>query len=74
MNSTLKVVFHCNLDEIRVCYAFQDLSQPKSEASPPDGDLAVPLLRHQVCDCFFSFNISQFFFLECCCLELSYAI
>ncbi|CAO2842686.1 unnamed protein product [Amaranthus hypochondriacus] len=25
----------------------QDLSQPKSEASPPDGVLAVPLLRHQ---------------------------
>ncbi|KAK9267856.1 hypothetical protein L1049_010293 [Liquidambar formosana] len=27
--------------------ALQDLSQPKSEASPPDGFLAVPLLRHQ---------------------------
>ncbi|KAH7568967.1 hypothetical protein ACOSQ2_012429 [Xanthoceras sorbifolium] len=27
--------------------AMQDLSQPKSEASPPDGLLAVPLLRHQ---------------------------
>ncbi|KAA8515310.1 hypothetical protein F0562_018460 [Nyssa sinensis] len=27
--------------------ALQDLSQPKSEASPPDGVLAVPLLRHQ---------------------------
>ncbi|XP_020095500.1 helicase-like transcription factor CHR28 isoform X3 [Ananas comosus] len=25
----------------------QDLSQPKSEATPPDGLLAVPLLRHQ---------------------------
>ncbi|KAL2931938.1 Helicase-like transcription factor CHR28 [Bienertia sinuspersici] len=25
----------------------QGLSQPKSEASPPDGALAVPLLRHQ---------------------------
>ncbi|KAJ8432485.1 hypothetical protein Cgig2_012703 [Carnegiea gigantea] len=25
----------------------QDLSQPKSEATPPDGVLAVPLLRHQ---------------------------
>ncbi|KMT04336.1 hypothetical protein BVRB_8g184110 [Beta vulgaris subsp. vulgaris] len=25
----------------------QDLSQPKSEATPPDGTLAVPLLRHQ---------------------------
>ncbi|KAJ6846832.1 helicase-like transcription factor CHR28 isoform X2 [Iris pallida] len=27
--------------------ALQDLSQPISEASPPDGFLAVPLLRHQ---------------------------
>ncbi|KAL5228735.1 hypothetical protein ABZP36_017000 [Zizania latifolia] len=27
--------------------ALQDISQPKSEASPPDGVLAVPLLRHQ---------------------------
>ncbi|CAN4116623.1 unnamed protein product [Withania somnifera] len=27
--------------------ALQDLSQPKSEDSPPDGLLAVPLLRHQ---------------------------
>lgn len=27
--------------------AVQDLSQPKTEASPPDGVLAVPLLRHQ---------------------------
>ncbi|KAJ6802551.1 helicase-like transcription factor CHR28 isoform X1 [Iris pallida] len=27
--------------------ALQDLSQPISEASPPDGVLAVPLLRHQ---------------------------
>eukprot|EP00268_Persea_americana_P048356 TRINITY_DN5101_c0_g1_i2.p1 TRINITY_DN5101_c0_g1~~TRINITY_DN5101_c0_g1_i2.p1 ORF type:complete len:1056 (+),score=215.09 TRINITY_DN5101_c0_g1_i2:242-3409(+) len=27
--------------------ALQDLSQTKSEASPPDGVLAVPLLRHQ---------------------------
>lgn len=27
--------------------ALQDLSQPKSEASPPDGVLTVPLLRHQ---------------------------
>ncbi|MCL7041230.1 hypothetical protein MKW94_019408 [Papaver nudicaule] len=27
--------------------ALQDLSQPKTEASPPDGVLAVPLLRHQ---------------------------
>ncbi|XP_060189095.1 helicase-like transcription factor CHR28 isoform X1 [Lycium barbarum] len=27
--------------------ALQDLSQPKSEESPPDGLLAVPLLRHQ---------------------------
>ncbi|XP_004485743.1 helicase-like transcription factor CHR28 isoform X2 [Cicer arietinum] len=27
--------------------ALQDLSQPKAEVSPPDGLLAVPLLRHQ---------------------------
>lgn len=27
--------------------ALQDLSQPNSEANPPDGVLAVPLLRHQ---------------------------
>ncbi|XP_020598613.1 helicase-like transcription factor CHR28 isoform X2 [Phalaenopsis equestris] len=27
--------------------ALQGLSQPKAEASPPDGVLAVPLLRHQ---------------------------
>ncbi|CAL5344926.1 unnamed protein product [Camellia sinensis] len=27
--------------------ALQDLSQPKTEAIPPDGLLAVPLLRHQ---------------------------
>ncbi|XP_020221969.1 helicase-like transcription factor CHR28 isoform X2 [Cajanus cajan] len=27
--------------------ALQDLSQPKSEVSPPDGLLTVPLLRHQ---------------------------
>ncbi|KAJ0965942.1 hypothetical protein J5N97_027080 [Dioscorea zingiberensis] len=36
-------------DDERLTYriALQDLSQPKSEASPPDGVLAVPLLRHQ---------------------------
>ncbi|XP_050234352.1 helicase-like transcription factor CHR28 isoform X2 [Mercurialis annua] len=27
--------------------ALQDISQPKSEASPPEGLLSVPLLRHQ---------------------------
>ncbi|XP_057986297.1 helicase-like transcription factor CHR28 isoform X2 [Hevea brasiliensis] len=27
--------------------ALQDISQPKSEASPPEGVLVVPLLRHQ---------------------------
>ncbi|XP_015699036.2 helicase-like transcription factor CHR28 isoform X2 [Oryza brachyantha] len=27
--------------------ALQDISQPKSEANPPDGVLTVPLLRHQ---------------------------
>lgn len=36
-------------DDERLTYhiALQDLSQPNSEASPPDGVLAVPLLRHQ---------------------------
>lgn len=32
-------------------FALQDLSQPKTEATPPDGVLAVPLLRHQVLTC-----------------------
>jgi hypothetical protein len=27
---------------------WQDLAQPNSEAVPPDGVLAVPLMRHQV--------------------------
>ncbi|KAG8385577.1 hypothetical protein BUALT_Bualt03G0059600 [Buddleja alternifolia] len=27
--------------------ALQDLSQPNSEATPPDGSLAVPLMKHQ---------------------------
>lgn len=37
------------LNDEHVIYrvALQDLSQPKSEDSPPDGLLAVPLLRHQ---------------------------
>jgi len=30
------------------CGWLQDISQPKSEVTPPDGLLAVPLLRHQV--------------------------
>lgn len=34
-----------DIDILRV--ALQDLSQPKSETSPPDGALDVPLLRHQ---------------------------
>ncbi|GLT82998.1 hypothetical protein SLE2022_013120 [Rubroshorea leprosula] len=38
VSSGPKAIFRC---------AIQDLSQPKSEASPPDGVLAVPLLRHQ---------------------------
>lgn len=36
----------------------QDLSQPNSEeANPPDGDLTVPLLRHQVGQCHFPFDL-----------------
>ncbi|XP_022926603.1 helicase-like transcription factor CHR28 [Cucurbita moschata] len=34
-----------DMDILKV--ALQDLSQPKSESSPPDGALEVPLLRHQ---------------------------
>ncbi|XP_062096394.1 helicase-like transcription factor CHR28 [Humulus lupulus] len=34
-------------DERVILRLLQDLSQPKSEISPPDGSLAVPLLRHQ---------------------------
>lgn len=37
----------------------QDLSQPKSETSPPDGALDVPLLRHQVLYSFI--NTTSFF-------------
>nr|CAB3474456.1 unnamed protein product [Digitaria exilis] len=34
-------------ERITLQLALQDISQPKSEANPPDGLLAVPLLRHQ---------------------------
>ncbi|CAL4973716.1 unnamed protein product [Urochloa decumbens] len=34
-------------ERITLRLALQDISQPKSEANPPDGVLAVPLLRHQ---------------------------
>ncbi|EXC53897.1 SMARCA3-like protein 2 [Morus notabilis] len=34
-------------DERLILRLLQDLSQPKSETNPPDGVLAVPLLRHQ---------------------------
>ncbi|XP_074560878.1 LOW QUALITY PROTEIN: helicase-like transcription factor CHR28 [Curcuma longa] len=34
-------------DRLNIQLALQDLSQPKSEVSPPEGLLAVPLLRHQ---------------------------
>ncbi|KAK6932509.1 Helicase, C-terminal [Dillenia turbinata] len=39
----------CRTNDERSIYraALQDLSQPKSETTPPDGVLAVPLLRHQ---------------------------
>lgn len=43
------------LMRLRLWHALQDLSQPKSEASPPDGVLAVPLLRHQVWKISFQF-------------------
>lgn len=35
----------------------QDLSQPKSEASAPDGSLVVSLLRHQVWSYAHGFNL-----------------
>ncbi|CAA3013509.1 Hypothetical predicted protein [Olea europaea subsp. europaea] len=35
--------------------ALRDLSQPKSEATPPDGLLSVPPLRHQVWNFFYRF-------------------
>ncbi|XP_034592714.1 helicase-like transcription factor CHR28 isoform X3 [Setaria viridis] len=34
-------------ERITLRLALQDISQPKLEANPPDGVLAVPLLRHQ---------------------------
>ncbi|KAF4394077.1 hypothetical protein G4B88_026046 [Cannabis sativa] len=34
-------------DERVILRLLQDLSQPKTEISPPDGSLTVPLLRHQ---------------------------
>ncbi|KQK10005.2 hypothetical protein BRADI_2g51727v3 [Brachypodium distachyon] len=34
-------------ERVTLRLALQDISQPKSEANPPDGVLAVPLLRHQ---------------------------
>ncbi|MQL80097.1 hypothetical protein Taro_012571 [Colocasia esculenta] len=39
----------CQADDEKLTFqiALQDLAQPKSEASPPEGVLAVPLLRHQ---------------------------
>ncbi|PWA97775.1 Helicase, C-terminal [Artemisia annua] len=42
-NARVKV----NDEQIVYRAALQDLSQPKSEASAPDGALEVPLLRHQ---------------------------
>ncbi|XP_062161396.1 helicase-like transcription factor CHR28 isoform X3 [Alnus glutinosa] len=39
--------FKARNDRLILQVALQDLSQPKSEAIPPEGELAVPLLRHQ---------------------------
>ncbi|KAK6917495.1 SNF2, N-terminal, partial [Dillenia turbinata] len=46
---TVVVGPRCRTNDERSIYraALQDLSQPKSETTPPDGVLAVPLLRHQ---------------------------
>lgn len=40
LSGTVKIII--------VVIVLQDLSQPKSEVLPPDGALAVSLLRHQV--------------------------
>ncbi|XP_062013233.1 helicase-like transcription factor CHR28 isoform X1 [Rosa rugosa] len=39
--------FRTREEQLILRVALQDLSQPKSEALPPDGVLTVPLLRHQ---------------------------
>ncbi|XP_050368608.1 helicase-like transcription factor CHR28 [Argentina anserina] len=39
--------FRTRDEQLILRVALQDLSQPKSEALPPDGVLTVPLLRHQ---------------------------
>lgn len=36
-----------NDERVTLRLALQDISQPKTEANPPDGLLSVPLLRHQ---------------------------
>ncbi|KAG8365487.1 hypothetical protein BUALT_Bualt18G0109900 [Buddleja alternifolia] len=49
VNQTVTVNSRIKPNDERVIFrvALQDLSQPKSEATPPDGALAVPLLKHQ---------------------------
>ncbi|KAI9385263.1 hypothetical protein POPTR_011G046400v4 [Populus trichocarpa] len=39
--------FRANDERLVLRVALQDLAQPNSEAVPPDGVLAVPLMRHQ---------------------------
>ncbi|OVA13197.1 SNF2-related [Macleaya cordata] len=46
-NDSLHPRLNTNDERLTFRVALQDLSQPKSEASPPDGVLSVPLLRHQ---------------------------
>jgi hypothetical protein len=44
----LHPVFMCFFSMLNILDVCQDISQPRSEANPPDGYLSVPLLRHQV--------------------------
>ncbi|GJN17486.1 hypothetical protein PR202_gb04557 [Eleusine coracana subsp. coracana] len=47
VKSTVLVFFLCYFITHDISGDWQDISQPRSEANPPDGVLAVPLLRHQ---------------------------
>ncbi|XP_010533886.1 PREDICTED: helicase-like transcription factor CHR28 isoform X2 [Tarenaya hassleriana] len=47
LNHSRDLKLQPNKEQLIFQAALQDLSQPRSETSPPDGLLAVPLLRHQ---------------------------
>ncbi|KAJ4976397.1 hypothetical protein NE237_001503 [Protea cynaroides] len=46
-SGTRSMRLKANDERLTLQIALQDLARPKSEASPPDGVLAVPLLKHQ---------------------------